>query len=127
MTIHQFHSFVKLVRKMHGCQQDFFLRGRIGAENAMSQAKVLEKKVDQQIRLFNPQTPTFYEWQPNFLALIKALRMEQTLYFQTRYDSVKMRCKKMESELDKSFVFLEQNFPNVFIHIETAKQQSLDF
>lgn len=127
MNIHQFHSFVKLVRKMHSCQQDYFLRGRIGSENALSQAKALEKRVDQQIRLFNPETPNFYEWQPNFLALIKGLRSQQTLYFETRYDSVKMRCKKMEAELDKSFVFLKQNFPNVFVHIETAKQQSLDF
>lgn len=125
MTKERFHSFVKLVRLMHTVQQDFFLRGKIGAPNAMAQAKVLEKKVDLFLKQFNPATPEHYTWQPNFLALVKALRSEQKLFFETRYDAVKMRCKKMEAELDKCFVQLETSEPQVFRYSPKPVQNSL--
>lgn len=125
MNQEAFHSFIKLVRLMHATQQDYFLRGRVGAENALSQARALEKKVDEFLKKFNPETPVFYPWQPNFLALVKALRMEQKNYFQTRYDAIKMRCKKMEAELDKCFVGLESSEPQIFYPKPKPVQSSL--
>lgn len=123
-TIHNFHSFIKLVRLMYNEQQTFFKQGRRDS-NLQRKCMQLEAKVDKQIHEFHPQTTCFYEWQPKFIQLIKALRIEQKMFFQTRSEGSYTRSKGYEKNLDDWLTYLETKYPNIFIHVEEAKQKQL--
>lgn len=110
----QFHSFCRLVRLMHQKQQESY---KVGNSNRslVAQCKQLETKVGAQFREYpTGQYHMWYEWQERFIQLVKKMRAEQELYYSTRYDAVKIRCKQLEAQMDQSIAWIEAQHPEVF-------------
>lgn len=123
-TIHNFHSFIKLVRLMYTEQQNYFKQGS-GDKNLLHKCMKLEAKVDKQLHEFHPQSQSFYEWQGKFIALLRLLRTEQKLYFQTRANGAYQRSRSLETNLSNWIEYLEKQYPKIFVHVEEAKQTNL--
>lgn len=123
-TIHNFHSFIKLVRLMYNEQQNYFKKGS-GDGNLLHKCMKLEAKVDKQLHEFHPQSQQFYEWQEKFVGMMRSLRTDQKFYFQTKGDGAYARCKAIEANLAEWLEYLEKQYPKIFVHVDEAIQQNL--
>lgn len=121
MTQEQFHSFVRLVRKMHRTRKEAKVssNGNIGA-----QVFSLSSKVDGKLHEFTNATTQHYEWQHGFVNLIKSIRKERKEYELTKYESQLKRCEELEDKLEFGMRYLEKNYPLVFLS-EKVEQKAL--
>lgn len=105
---------------MHNKQQESYSVHNSNA-NIVAQAKVLETKVAGKFKEFIDTENQHYEWQGRFVALVKEVRAQQAMYYATRYDSVLLKCRAVESKLQEALAWLETKHPQIFEPLATQK------
>jgi hypothetical protein len=124
MTKAEFHSFIKLVRKMHCAQQECY-KERMMNSNSIAKARALEGKVTDNLVKIKGKREEYYDWQELFIRRVKELRSEQAMYYATRYPAVLERCKEKEASLAKAFEYIDLHAPEIFE--KPAEQSKLEF
>lgn len=115
MDTKSFHSFVRLVRKMHHAQQDSY-NAHNRDKQKIAVAKALEQKVSKQLCDYPTGFTPIYDWQILFINIVKEVRSAQAMYYSTKYESVFQRCKKAETRLGNSFEYIQKTNPEVLTH-----------
>lgn len=112
MKKNEFHSFCRLVDTMHDSQQQSYKLYN-SDRNLVAKCKSIESKVSLKLCDFKSNTERFYTWQDDFIHIVKLVRSNQELYYQTRYESHKNKAKEYESKLGDMLNIIRREAPYV--------------